>query len=594
MSGFYHDEPIPCRGRGREDRRHGSFPAKERYSAGSGDRSFGHVSRSRDSGSRTAGSSWTYISEEELYGRRGSRENRTGPENRNLPEKMRKLLEMTKTYETDDRKRTEAFLEQAAYMADYEDNYRMRSIPVRHIFVAYQEMQPDELRGYFAWRTRIRRGESVPGGRDFIRLYTAELINLIGVSSAQEAFDRLLRLQASAGASDALMADASLKHVLRDFIIAHDLGHDLAGAYCIDDPEMEMTTLGLSHADTVDDYTLYTAIRSLVKEQIEGSRFLPQIEEDACHVIARTVRRLSAKERMQKGKGLTERILGPERKKPHTMFSWLPFCTTQPDGYRYEVDPVRAYEYSGDTWYCCGYSSYRNPDEIRNLAGIVRECERLLRKTFHYKNVLPDRRKDPQTAALISDVIRGWMEEKARRMRPEIRIDLKKLSGIRAAADITRERLLEGTEDAQESAGFSDLLWDAMPKPPEMAGAIPELPETADTEPETRDSDDARPISPVPLNTSENYAMTAPLGRDSARTGESSVFTADENEFLRLLLEGKPWKDFISEKQLMLSVFADSINEKAYDILGDTILEIEDGIPALVSDYLEDVKQMTD
>ena len=594
MSGFYHDEPIPGRGRGREDRRHGSLPAKERYSAGSGDRSFGHVSRSRDSGSRTAGSSWTYISEEELYGRSGSVENRTGPENRNLPEKMRKLLEMTRTYETDDRKRTEAFLEQAAYMADYEEDYRMRGIPVRHIFVAYQEMQPDELRGYFAWRTRIRAGEKVTGGRDFTRLYAAELINLAGVSSAQEAFDRLLYLQASAGASDTLLADASLKHVLRDFVIAHNLGHDLALAYCIDDPEKEAADLGLAYADTVDDHTLYAAVRTLAGDQIDGSRFLPLIEEDACHVIARTVRIISAKEKAQKGKGIFERLLGPVRKKPHTMFSWLPFCTTQPDGYRYEVDPVRAYEYSGDTWYCCGYSSYRNPDEIRNLAGIVRECERLLRKTFHYKNVLPDRRKDPQTAALISDVIRGWMEEKARRMRPEVRIDLKKLSGIRAAADITRERLLEGTEDAQESGGLSDLLWDAMPKPPEMAGAIPEQPETADIELETRGSDDARPIPPVPLNTSENYAVTTPIGRDSARIGESSVFTADENEFLRLLLEGKPWKDFISEKQLMLSVFADSINEKAYDILGDTILEIEDGIPALVSDYLEDVKQMTD
>ena len=562
MSGIYHDEPIQGRGSGRRDR--------------SSDRD----RRSRALGYRGNSSSWTFISEEELYGRRGTREGTVNAGS--LPEKLRKLLEMTRTYETDDRKRTEAFLEQAAYMADYEEDYRMRGIPVRHIFVAYQEMQPDELRGYFAWRTRIRAGEKAAGGRDFTRLYAAELINLAGVSSAQEAFDRLLYLQASAGGSDTLLADASLKHVLRDFVIAHNLGHDLALAYCIDDPEKEAADLGLAYADTVDDHTLYAAVRTLAGDQIDGSRFLPMIEEDACHVIARTVRIISAKEKAQKGKGLLERLLGPVRKKPHTMFS------------RYEVDPVRAYEYTDGTWYCCSYSSYRNPDEIQNLAGIVRECERLLRKSFHYKNALPDRRKDPQTAALISDVIRGWMEEKARRMRPEIQIDLKKLSGIRAAADITRERLLEGTEDAQESGGLSDLLWDAMPKPPEMAGAIPEQPETADIESETRGSDDARPIPPVPLNTSENYAVTTPIGRDSARTGESSVFTADENEFLRLLLEGKPWKEFISERQLMLSVFADGINEKAYDILGDTILEVEDGTPSLVSDYLEDVKQMTD
>ena len=42
----------------------------------------------------------------------------------------------------------------------------------------------------------------------------------------------------------------------------------------------------------------------------------------------------------------------------------------------------------------------------------------------------------------------------------------------------------------------------------------------------------------------------------------------------------------------MLSVFADGINEKAYEILGDTILEIEDGVPLLIEDYLEDVRQI--
>ena len=552
MSGIYHNEPIPGRGSGRRER-----PSDR-------DR------RSRALGYRGNSSSWTFISEEELYGRRGSRESRVPAGS--LPEKIRKLLEMTQAYETDDQKRTEAFLEQAAYMADYEEDYRMRGIPVRHIFVAYQEMQPDELRGYFAWRTRIRAGGTVSGGRDFTRLYTAELVNLIGVSTPQEAFGRLLRLQASAGASDTLLADASLKHVLRDFVIAYDLDHDLALAYCIDDPEKETADLGLAYADTVDDYTLYASIRALAGDQIDGSRFLPTIEEDACHVIARTVRIISAKEKAQKGKGLLERLLGPLKKKPHTMFSWLPFRTRQPDGYRYEVDPVRTYEYSGGTWYCCSYSSYRNPDEVRSLAGIVRECERLLRKTFHYKNALPDRRKDPQTAALISDVISGWLEEKSRRMRPEIRIDLKKLSGIRAAADVTRERLLEGTQDGEESTGLPDLLWDAMPKPPEP--------------------DDTRHESPVSLNTYEKPPVTMPGGQDPAKTEEPSVFTADENEFLRLLLEGRPWKDFIAERQLMLSVFADGINEKAYDILGDTILEIENGIPSLVSDYVEDVKQV--
>ena len=89
----------------------------------------------------------------------------------------------------------------------------------------------------------------------------------------------------------------------------------------------------------------------------------------------------------------------------HTMFAWLPFRSKQPDGYRYEVDPVRSYEYSQGIWYCSCCSSWKDQDVIRTISDIIRECERLLRKTYHYKNALPDRRKDPQTAALISEVI---------------------------------------------------------------------------------------------------------------------------------------------------------------------------------------------
>lgn len=562
MSGSYHDEPIPKRGSGPRDQARGY--------------------RQRSSGH----SSWTFISEEELFGRRSGAERRI-PEG-DMPKEFRKLLEMTRTYETDEEKRTEAFLEQAAFMAQYEDEYRMRGVPVRHIFVAYQELQADELRGYFAWRTRIRAGETAWGGRDYLRLHAAELINLVGVSSPGEAFDSLLRLQALAGASDRLMADTSMKNVLRDFIIAHGLDQDLALAYCIEDPEEERAKLGLAFADTADDYTLYAAIRKLVGEQIDGSRFLPGIREDACHVIARSVRRLSARERAQKGKGILERLLGPKRKKPCTMFAWLPFRTSQPDGYLYEVDPVLAYEYSQGTWYCHSYSSYRDPDEIRNLSGIVRECERLLRKAFHYKNALPSRRKDPQTEALIGSVIEEWLKEKAMRARPEVKIDLTKLSGIRAAADITRERLLEGTE---EETDFTAAINSAWPEPAAaMNSAQPEsdadlVAAMSTAQPESA-ADLAAAVSPA-----TGPAITLPPQRaDEAE--DSSVFSPEETQFLRLLLDEKPWKEFISSRRLMLSVFVDGINEKAYDLLGDTILEIEDGVPVLISDYCEDVKEM--
>ena len=520
MAGPYRDEPIPGRRSGRPGR---------------------PFDRARPDGRKRP--SWTFISEEELFGGQNRRAgNVPGSE---VPERIRDLLEMTRHYELSEEKRTSDFLKQAAFMADYEcGEYRMRSIPVHHLHTGYQEMNADELQGYFSWRTRLRRKEAVPVTRDFIRLYTAEQINLIGVSSPQEALDNLLWLKAYVQDRSGLLSDALMKNVIRDFIIAHDLDHDLALAYCIEDPAAEAAALALMQSDIADDYSLYEALRSLAGERIDGSKFLPQVPEDACHVIARAFRALNERQKELKGKGFTQQLPGSAVRVKHTMFAWLPFRSKQPDGYRYEVDPVRSYEYSQGIWYCSCCGSWKDQDVIRTISDIIRECERLLRKTFHYKNALPDRRKDPQTAKLISDIIAQWMKEKEARNRPQVRIDLTKLSGIRTAADITRERLLEGTTE------LDDL--------------------------------------PVPYT--DVFEVPAPQEKDAAAA--SSVFTPEEAQFLKLLLEQGPWEEYLAGKQRMLSVFADEINEKVYEELGDVILEIEDGKPVLVEEYLDDIKTM--
>ena len=125
-----------------------------------------------------------------------------------------------------------------------------------------------------------------------------------------------------------------------------------------------------------------------------------------------------------------------------------------------------------------------------------------------------------------------------------MQIDLTKLSRIRTAADITRERLLEGTTE------LDDL--------------------------------------PVPYT--DVFEVPAPQEKDAAAA--SSVFTPEEAQFLKLLLEQGPWEEYLAGKQRMLSVFADEINEKVYEELGDVILEIEDGKPVLVEEYLDDIKTM--
>ena len=41
---------------------------------------------------------------------------------------------------------------------------------------------------------------------------------------------------------------------------------------------------------------------------------------------------------------------------------------------------------------------------------------------------------------------------------------------------------------------------------------------------------------------------------------------------------------------LMISVIADSINDKLFDMFDDTVLEFESEIPNVIEDYLEELK----
>ena len=584
MPGIYHDTPIPRRKDGRTRR-----PSSVRPS-------------------RTSG--WNFISQEELYG--GRRTGRAEAAVAQAPEKIRALLEMTAQYEVEEEKRAEAFLSQARLMESYEDDYQMRSVPVRHIFTGYQEMGADELRGYFAWRSRIRAGEKPPAWRDFIRLYCAEQINLIGAKTPEEAFGNLLRIQAlSQGQTkEGTYEDLATKGVLRDFVIAYGMDRDLALSYCIEDAEEEAERLCLADADTADDYSLYAAICHMIPTQVESSRFLPTVREDACHVIARSIRMLNRKERKQRESGVLDRLLGPVKQTRHPLFAWLPFCAEHADGYRYEVDPVRAYEYREGTWYCASRSAAHDPDDLNLLSELVRECERILRKSLHYKNVLPDRRKDPAAEAVIREVIRQWLKEKEERNRPEVRIDLTRLSRIRAEADVTTQRLLEGTEEAEEEA-----LWALMPPEDPKAHEKNEVHEehteheehgqtqgeygqtqaehgqTQAEHGQTQGEHGQTQAEHGQTQEEEAYLPESSIG-EGAEEEESSIFTKEETAFLRLVLEGKPWEAFLSERHLMLTVFTDAINEKAYDLIGDSIIEIEDGVPELVEDYREEVLQM--
>ena len=65
-----------------------------------------------------------------------------------------------------------------------------------------------------------------------------------------------------------------------------------------------------------------------------------------------------------------------------------------------------------------------------------------------------------------------------------------------------------------------------------------------------------------------------------------------ELRVLQGLAVGKPVSELLSPSDPFVSVVADSINEKLFDLVGDAVIEFDGDDPQLVEDYLDDLSEL--
>ena len=136
-------------------------------------------------------------------------------------------------------------------------------------------------------------------------------------------------------------------------------------------------------------------------------------------------------------------------------------------------------------------------------------------------------------AELIKRELDAMDEEKRVAEAMRIDIDLSKLAGIRAAADVTRDKLIVDEE--------------------------PDIP------------------APEPVPEPE--------------TAADSPLTDSERSFLRALIEGGDWSAAAREAGSMPSLLADSINDKLFDSFADTVIDCSADVPEVIEDYADELKK---
>ena len=460
-----------------------------------------------------------------------------------LPQKLREMLRLYSPGIRSFRDTCRNFYTQGKFTEDYEDDAPWNG-ELHLYYPTYHDLRPEQLRGYFTWRTALRRGEYRPVSLSLAYIYVYELLNDIGTAGPADSLRKLKEFEA--GFVDAGLGDGSMRTNLRRWMlekaVVGGLPPEQAREYA--DPELmrrDEALAVLRKPDAHTDEEVFEALALLGGSKLAAS---PAAQDAEGRSLFARVWRKAAAEHRANGKNLFALCFGSRRSR-----RWYPLANAvyyereRPAGETCELNESRKYAFNGAVWTEQCYRKERF--DKRLLSGLLHEAERQLRAWRKLGRALLERPEEAWAKPYAEAVVQEDRQARAAAARKKITVDLGSLEQIRRDALLTRDSLL--TEE--------DLLEAEAPE----AVPVPAAEETAEAAPSS--------------------APDLPL--DEVQT-----------ELLTLLLRGEPVKGFLAEKHRMPTVEADAINEALYDEIGDSVLECDgDGI-TLAEDYREDVLRL--
>lgn len=425
--------------------------------------------------------------------------------------------------------RESIFIKQGKLLAGYEDDY-VYDRRVTHYFPTYQSLTNPELRGYFSWRTKLRRGNLQKTSLTYAFLYIYELLNQIGVTDPMDGYRKLTEFRDAYGALD----DGILPYLnlwLMDYVVYYNLDAGLLA----DDPQVRFNR-GIAVLDSIQsrgDEEVVRAVKQLSPKWLERSKFYREYREDCDTVIVRVLRRMSAHYNARCKKTMVEQYFGSFSQYRVILFDAAVFHERQVEGSRqYKVDENYIYRCRNGLWSVQKYNCL--PHSNGKLGDVLKAIDGVMREGYGYGRPIQYKLDTKWILKIIQEEARNLLAEKKAAEEKKITIDYSRLARIRSDAAVTRDRLMV-EEEAEEEA------------PPAQIPAPAEEP-------------------------------------------EDTPLTKDEYRLLQSLLYGRDY-GWVRSSGLMLSVLVDGINDKLYDTFSDSVL-LGDDPPELIEDYIADLKEM--
>lgn len=446
------------------------------------------------------------------------------------PPKYREMRRITGSDYYLYRPEAEIFYRQARFMEDFEDDFEYRGGFFSY-YPTYQSMNNLQLRGYFSWRTQVRRGNIKAVSFSFACVYMYELINQIGVSSPTDGFLKLKSFSEEYSKFDRKI-NPYAANWLRDYVVYYGLDKQLLEKVPFFEGDAEMLTL--LHYQEHSEQEVISALSSLSSYSITDSRFYQEYPEELAKVVYGVYRGITEFFEQKRKHSAMENFFGSRMSTERTMFTSAVFYEqkSHPDC-EYEINELYKYICRDGHWTFEQCYRYRQKKTL--ISDILKETDRIMRERYSFRYVLKPTELSKIYLKIITGVIDEFLEEKRRAAVPEIKIDTSLLSSIRESSMITQSKLIVDEEEENEA--------DAVSPPPQQPADSP-LDET-------------------------------------------------ESEFLSCVLNNKSYAELLRGKHIMASVMVDAVNEKLFDIFGDTALILSGDSAEVIEDYKEELKGLT-
>ena len=431
------------------------------------------------------------------------------------------------------------FYRQGVFMQDYEDTAPWTGEFICY-FPTYRDLTLRQLRGYFSWRTLIRKREYHPIPTSAAYLYVYELLNGIGAASPEESVIKLAEFEAGyveSGVGDKRMRK-NIRRWMLDFAVLHNLSPDFAQRYA--DPDLlqeDAALMVLQSPENRTDEEVFAALCTLGGEKLSDSPVISGNVAEGKHLFSE-IWRTAVFSYHRSGRDLFAACFGKQ-----ALYKWYPLANAiyyprhKSVDRDYVFDECRKYHCRNGIWTVDRYESL-NFDRKR-FQSFLHAADRMLRHYLKTGRYLREKKEEAWAVPYVDAVIEADAYAKAEAAKPKLTINISSLDRIREDAITTRDSLL--TEEERK-----------------------ELEEKAEK---------------VEVVASDTQLPDIPLDMLHLR-------------ILRSLLKGEAVDELIRENRLMPSLVADAVNEALFDEIGDTVLSCDDDRLSLIEDYREDLARL--